>query len=35
MSKSSRCEQDLNLRGYTPLDFKSNAFTARPSQQLA
>lgn len=34
-SKSSRCEQDLNLRGETPLDFKSNAFTARPSQQLA
>lgn len=34
-SKISRCEQDLNLRGETPLDFKSNAFTARPSQQLA
>lgn len=34
-SKSSRCEQDLNLRGETPLDFKSNAFTTRPSQQLA
>lgn len=33
--KSSRCEQDLNLRRETPLDFKSNAFTTRPSQQLA
>lgn len=29
---SQRCEQDLNLRGETPLDFKSNALTTRPSQ---
>ena len=28
-----RCEQDSNLRGETPLDFKSNALTTRPSQQ--
>jgi hypothetical protein len=27
-----RCEQDLNLRGKNPLDFKSNALTTRPSQ---
>ena len=27
-----RCEQDSNLRGETPLDFKSNALTTRPSQ---
>ena len=27
-----RCEQGLNLRGETPLDFKSNALTTRPSQ---
>ena len=32
VSKNSRCEQDLNLRGETPLDFKSNTFTTRPSQ---
>ena len=25
--------QDLNLRGKTPLDFKSNALTTRPLQQ--
>ena len=31
--KSYRCEQDLNLRGETPLDFESNALTTRPSQQ--
>ena len=29
-----RCRQDLNLRGETPLDFKSNALTTRPSQLL-
>ena len=29
-----RCEQDLNLRGETPLDFESNALTARPSQHF-
>ena len=29
---SRRCEQDSNLRGETPLDFKSNALTTRPSQ---
>ena len=29
-----RCEQDSNLRGGTPLDFKSNALTTRPSQHL-
>ena len=28
----SRCEQGSNLRGETPLDFKSNALTTRPSQ---
>ena len=27
-----RCRQDLNLRGETPLDFKSNALTTRPQQ---
>ena len=27
-----RCEQGSNLRGETPLDFKSNALTTRPSQ---
>ena len=32
--KYSRCEQDSNLRGETPLDFKSNALTTRPSQLL-
>ncbi|MEQ2184505.1 hypothetical protein GOODEAATRI_008611, partial [Goodea atripinnis] len=31
-SNQHRCEQDLNLRGETPLDFKSNALTTRPSQ---
>ena len=30
--KLHRCEQGLNLRGETPLDFKSNALTTRPSQ---
>ena len=29
-----RCEQDSNLRGRTPLDFKSNALTTRSSQHL-
>ena len=32
--KSFRCEQGSNLRGETPLDFKSNALTTRPSQLL-
>lgn len=32
--KFFRCEQGSNLRGETPLDFKSNALTTRPSQQL-
>ena len=31
-TKRSRCEQDSNLRGKIPLDFKSNALTTRPSQ---
>ena len=30
--KKVRCRQDLNLRGETPLDFKSNALTTRPQQ---
>lgn len=30
--KIYRCEQGSNLRGETPLDFKSNALTTRPSQ---
>ena len=30
--KKERCLQDLNLRGETPLDFKSNALTTRPQQ---
>ena len=30
--EKERCEQDSNLRGETPLDFKSNALTTRPSQ---
>ena len=30
--KKERCLQDLNLRGETPLDFKSNALTTRPKQ---
>ena len=30
--KKKRCEQGSNLRGETPLDFKSNALTTRPSQ---
>ena len=30
--KKFRCEQGSNLRGKTPLDFKSNALTTRPSQ---
>ena len=29
-----RCEQGSNLRGETPLDFKSNALTTRPSQHV-
>ena len=32
--KYIRREQDSNLRGETPLDFKSNALTTRPSQLL-
>ena len=32
--QSCRCEQDSNLRGETPLDFKSNALTTRPSQLM-
>ena len=32
--KYYRCEQDLNLRGKIPLDFKSNALTTRPSQHM-
>ena len=31
-NKGRRCEQGSNLRGETPLDFKSNALTTRPSQ---
>ena len=31
-TKRSRCEQDSNLRGEIPLDFKPNALTTRPSQ---
>ena len=31
----TRCEQGLNLRGETPLDFESNALTTRPSQPAA
>ena len=31
-NKKERCLQDLNLRGETPLDFKSNALTTRPKQ---
>ncbi len=31
----ARCEQDSNLRGNIPLDFKSNALTTRPSQHPA
>ena len=30
--QKERCLQDLNLRGETPLDFKSNALTTRPKQ---
>ena len=30
-----RCEQDLNLRGQSPIDFKSISLTARTSQLLA
>ena len=29
--KKIRTEQDLNLRGQSPLDFESNALTTRPS----
>ncbi len=29
--KKDRYEQDSNLRGKIPLDFKSNALTTRPS----
>ena len=32
IAKKERCLQDLNLRGETPLDFKSNALTTRPKQ---
>ena len=32
--ENNRCEQDSNLRGQCPLNFKSNALTARPSQLL-
>ena len=32
LQKFDRCEQGSNLRGETPLDFKSNALTTRPSQ---
>ena len=32
--KYIRREQDSNLRGETPLDYKSNALTTRPSQRL-
>ena len=32
--KKERCLQDLNLRGETPLDFKSNALTTRPKQLI-
>ena len=32
--KVQKNEQDSNLRGETPLDFKSNALTTRPSQRL-
>ena len=32
--KKNRCEQGSNLRGETPLDFKSNALTTRPSQHV-
>src|SRR4029434_7039409 len=31
-SPKLRCEQGSNLRGETPLDFKSTALTSRPSQ---
>ena len=31
----ARFEQGSNLRGKTPLDFKSNALTTRPSQLKA
>ena len=34
LQKKARSEQDLNLRGETPLDFKSNALTTRPSLHL-
>ena len=33
--KKERCLQDLNLRGETPLDFKSNALTTRPKQLIS
>jgi hypothetical protein len=32
IKKKIRCEQDLNLRGKIPTDFKSVALTTRPSQ---
>ena len=32
--KKIRTEQDLNLRGQSPLDFESNALTTRPSAPL-
>ena len=34
LKKKIRCEQDLNLRGNIPTDFKSVALTTRPSQLL-
>ena len=33
--KKIRCEQDLNLCGKIPTDFKSVALTTRPSQLLS
>ena len=32
--KEFRCEQDSNLRGNIPMDFKSIALTTRPSQLI-
>ena len=33
--KKTRCRQDSNLRGETPMDFKSIALTTRPPQPLS
>lgn len=33
IKKKIRSRQDSNLRGETPLDFKSNALTTRPRLQ--